>query len=98
MIRVDKFAERITKNAIVYIIAMALDQFDPDEKDFSSYKERLDNFWTMREIADTTQEDKIAEQSILLGCLRRTQFKQLAAHTIPPKPSEKTYEELLQIL
>ncbi|KAF5277540.1 hypothetical protein FQR65_LT15966 [Abscondita terminalis] len=74
-----------------------LEQFDPEEEDFSSYKERLDNFLSMRGIGSTDADDA-TKRSILLGCLKRTQFQQLAAMTAPDKPSEKSYLELVFIL
>lgn len=85
---------------------IALEHFDPDEEDFSSYKERLENFLAMRGIGASTgtldeatkAENERSKRSVLLGCLKRTQFKQLAALTAPEKPSEKSYDELVNIL
>ncbi|XP_026682850.1 uncharacterized protein LOC113469390 [Diaphorina citri] len=77
---------------------ITLEVFDPDEEDFSSYKERLENFFTMRGMTGQSQEHDSAKRSVLLGCLKRDQFKQLSALTVPHKPSEKSYNELVEIL
>ncbi|KAI5755002.1 hypothetical protein M8J77_013263 [Diaphorina citri] len=77
---------------------ITLEAFDPDEEDFSSYKERLENFFTMRGMTGQSQEHDSAKRSVLLGCLKRDQFKQLSALTVPHKPSEKSYNELVEIL
>uniref|UniRef100_A0A8D8Y144 CCHC-type domain-containing protein n=1 Tax=Cacopsylla melanoneura TaxID=428564 RepID=A0A8D8Y144_9HEMI len=68
--------------------------FDPDEEDFSTYKERLENFQCLRGI----REDESTKRNLLLGCLKRDVYKQLTALTAPMKPSEKTYQELVKIL
>lgn len=79
---------------------ITLEPFDPDEEDFSSYKERLENFLSMRGIgADTNDNDtENSKRSVLLGCLKRLQFQQLAALTAPEKPSDKSYKELVELL
>uniref|UniRef100_A0A8D8LHC2 Retrotransposon gag domain-containing protein n=1 Tax=Cacopsylla melanoneura TaxID=428564 RepID=A0A8D8LHC2_9HEMI len=72
---------------------ITIEMFDPEEEDFSSYLERLENFFTLRD----TQDDS-AKRCVLLGCLQREQFKQLSALTAPAKPFEKTFTQLIVIL
>lgn len=68
--------------------------FDPSEEDFLQYIERLENFMSLRGVTNAENTKK----NILLGCLRREQYKQLAALTAPEKPSDKTYVDLIKIL
>ena len=70
----------------------AMDSFNPDTDDWSAYIERLDSFFLANEIKD---DKKVA---VLLTVLRAKAYSLLRTIIAPEKPTEKTYQQLLDAM
>ncbi|KAF2894670.1 hypothetical protein ILUMI_11504 [Ignelater luminosus] len=70
---------------------ITFESFNPDEESFSTYKERLETFFTLRQLKENAPG--VAEAK-LLNCLKSKQYQLLSSLTAPDKPGEKSYDQL----
>ena len=73
-------------------ISMQLQPFNEKDETFSSYVQQLENYFKLKEVAS---KKKV---TVLLNCLSPKLYELLQKLTLPVKPVEKTYDELIQIL
>ncbi|XP_044741879.1 uncharacterized protein K02A2.6-like [Chrysoperla carnea] len=97
LVQNQQVANNVAANNTNTIVShnIMIESFDPEEEDFSSYKERLENFINLRGV---NENDDKTKRNLLLGCLKRVQFQQLAAITAPERPGDKSYDELVKLL
>lgn len=77
---------------------ITFEYFNPDEETFSAYKDRLENFFTLRQLKFDTPEILEVKRDVLLNCLKSKHYQLLSSLTTPLKPSEKSYLELVHLL
>ncbi|KAF2881405.1 hypothetical protein ILUMI_24779 [Ignelater luminosus] len=77
---------------------ITFESFNPDEESFSAYKERLENFFTLRQLKDNAPGVAEVKRDVLLNCLKSKQYQLLSSLTAPDKPGEKSYDQLVDIL
>lgn len=68
--------------------------FDPDKEDFSNYKQRLENYLKLKNVFN----DKDISAKVLLNCIGSKYYELLTSLTAPNLPTEKTYEQLIELL
>lgn len=68
------------------------------DEDFALYRERLENFFRLRQLTADTEEVRAAKQQILLNCIGSSTYKLLSSLCAPKKPNELSYEEIIQSL
>ncbi|XP_018401810.1 PREDICTED: uncharacterized protein K02A2.6-like [Cyphomyrmex costatus] len=68
--------------------------FDPDKESFEHYKQRLENFLRLKNIFD----DKNLCAKVLLNCIGSKYYELLTSLTAPNLPTERTYEQLMELL
>ncbi|XP_072050229.1 uncharacterized protein [Amphiura filiformis] len=70
---------------------ISMDKFDSNVEDFGSYIERLEHFFTATEITEH-------KASHLITCIDPATYRLLKAQVAPAKVTDKTYEQLVDIL
>ncbi|XP_044731858.1 uncharacterized protein K02A2.6-like [Chrysoperla carnea] len=78
--------------------SITFEAFNEEAETFASYRERLENFFTLRQISGTSAEVAKAKVQILINCLGSKYYQLISSLTSPSKPSDKTYTELIELL
>lgn len=75
-------------------LAPNFESFDPDKEDFSNYRQRLENYLKLKNVF----ADKDICAKILLNCIGSKYYELLTSLTAPSLPTEKTYNQLMELL
>ena len=73
-----------------------IDHFDPELEEWSQYVERLGEFFKANGIVG--EENKAKRRATFLSVVGPSPYKLLRSILAPVKPSEKTFEELADVL
>ena len=73
-----------------------IDYFDPELEDWSQYVERLEQFFEANGIVG--EENAVKRRSTFLSVVGSSPYKLLRSILAPAKPTEKTFEQLAEVL
>ena len=76
----------------------SIDQFDPSLEDWANYVERLGQFFEANGIVGDSEDIKKKRRSTFLSVVGPGPYKLLRSILTPVKPSEKTFEQLTEVL
>lgn len=78
--------------------SITFEAFNEEAESFTTYRERLENFFTLRQLTGSSTEVALAKVQILINCLGSKYYQLISSLTAPQKPNEKTYSELILLL
>ncbi|KAK4875106.1 hypothetical protein RN001_011528 [Aquatica leii] len=78
--------------------ALSFEPFDDTKETFKTYRQRLENFFAIKQLAGSTPECKAAQLKVLINCLGSKHYQLLSSLTAPEIPISKTYDELMKLL
>ena len=76
----------------------SIDQFDPSLEDWANYAERLGQFFEANGIVGDSEDIKKKRRWTFLSVIGPGPYKLLRSILTPVKPSEKTFEQLTEVL
>lgn len=87
-------------NAAEVLVSQSLtfEPFNEEKETFTAYRQRLENFFEIKQLSGDTEEKKNARLKVLINCLGSKHYQLLSSLTAPELPSVKTYDELMKLL
>lgn len=74
------------------------EHFNEEKESFTSYHQRLENFFIIKQLSHDSAECKNARLHLLINCLGSKHYQLLQSLTAPDLPSSKSYDELIILL
>lgn len=78
--------------------AIHFESFDEEKESFKFYKERLENFFELKNLHGNAPETKLCKARVLINALGVKYYQLLSSLTAPDLPSSQPYDKLITLL
>lgn len=77
---------------------LIFEYFDDSKESFKSYKERLENFFALKQLSADNSETNVAKARIFINSIGSKNYMLLCSLTAPISPVELPYKKLVEVL